>query len=153
MTSMPRQKNQLQSPRRKRMTREDRLQSATAARWVERYQGKDIIKDYSKWFAVDPLCALTELKILGVRIDDERERQIRDLIQARAGTRRRRKGSPAEDHNADCDETFAQIIGVHSGKRAVWRHVGGNRRASNCHDHRTAHRSLVAEQVLHAEGQ
>ena len=97
------------------MRREARLQSAKAARWVEQYEGKDIIKGYGKWFAVDPLCALTELRMLGVRIDEEREGQIRALIQARAEAGKHRRETAPEDCYADCDETFAQIIGYTAG--------------------------------------
>lgn len=46
-------------PRRKRMTREARLQSAKS--WLKDYEGKNVIKSYGKWFAVDQICAMKEL--------------------------------------------------------------------------------------------
>jgi len=48
------------------MTRQGRLSLARATRWVEKYEGKHIIKSYGKWFGVDPLCAIVELRMLGV---------------------------------------------------------------------------------------
>lgn len=106
-------------PRRKRMTREGRLQSAKATRWLDHYQGQNIIKSYGKWFAVDPLCALIELPMLGVRIPEEREKQIEASINARAAERKRRVKSAAEtafkELYADSDDTFAYIVGYTSG--------------------------------------
>jgi len=124
---MPRQKNLPQGPRRKRMTREGRLQSATATRWLERYEGKDLIKGYGKWFAVDPLCAVTELRMLGVRIDEERENAIKTSIEGRATARKRRRESALEDRNADCNDTFAQFIGYTAGDvpyGVAWEEIG-----------------------------
>ena len=78
-------------PRRKRMKRPGRLSSARATGWVEEYKGRNIIAGYSKWFAVDLLCALVELRLLGVKIDQGREEQIKASIKARAAQRARRK--------------------------------------------------------------
>jgi hypothetical protein len=58
---------------------------------VEEYKGRNIIAGYSKWFAVDLLCALVELRLLGVKIDQGREEQIKATIKARAAQRARRK--------------------------------------------------------------
>jgi hypothetical protein len=73
------------------MKRGGRLSSARATGWVEEYKGKNIIAGYSKWFAVDLLCALIELRLLGVKIDQGREEQIKASIKARAAQRARRK--------------------------------------------------------------
>jgi hypothetical protein len=78
-------------PRRKRMNRRSRLNSARATGWVEEYKGRNIIAGYSKWFAVDLLCALVELRLLGVKIDRGREEQIKAVLKARAVQRARRK--------------------------------------------------------------
>jgi hypothetical protein len=78
-------------PRRKRMKRQGRLSSVRATGWVQKYKGKNIIAGYSKWFAVDPLCALIELRLLGVKIDEGREEQIKASTNARAAQRARRK--------------------------------------------------------------
>jgi hypothetical protein len=73
------------------MKRQGRLSSARATGWVEEYKGRNIIAGYSKWFAVDLLCALVELRLLGVKIDQGQEEQIKTSIQARTAQRVRRK--------------------------------------------------------------
>lgn len=69
------------------MTRQGRLESAKATRWVEKYEGKNLIKGCAKWFAVDLLCAVAELRMLGVEISREREMQLRGTVEARAADR------------------------------------------------------------------
>src|SRR5262249_59810123 len=88
---MERNKNCTTVPRRKRMKRRGRLSSARATGWVKEFKGKNIIAGYSKWFAVDLLCALIELRLLGVKIDQGREEQIKASIKARAAQRARRE--------------------------------------------------------------
>ena len=88
---MARKRNRHSVPRRKRMKRPGRLSSAQATGWVAEYKGRNIIAGYSKWFAVDLLCALIELRLLGVKIDQGREEQIKASIKARAAQRDRRK--------------------------------------------------------------
>ena len=88
---MARKRNCHTVPRRKRMKRQGRLSSARATGWVEEYKGKNIIAGYSKWFAVDLLCALIELRLLGVKIDQGREEQIKASIKDRTAQRARRK--------------------------------------------------------------
>src|SRR3974390_399543 len=80
---MARKRNCHTVPRRQRMKRRGRLSSARATGWVEEYKGRNIIAGYSKWFAVDLLCALVELRLLGVKIDQGREEQIKASIKAR----------------------------------------------------------------------
>jgi hypothetical protein len=88
---MARRKKRRPCPRRKRMTRQGRLSSAGATQWVENYKGKNVIVGYAKWFAVDLVCALVELRLLGVKIDQGRENQIKASIEARAAQRTRRR--------------------------------------------------------------
>jgi hypothetical protein len=115
---MVRKKKSRQAPRRKRMTRRGRLSAARATRWVEQYKGKNIVAGYANWFAVDPLCAVIELRMLGVTIDAERERQIKATIEARTAERKRRQELRAqaqlEQLPPDSDETFAFIAGYTS---------------------------------------
>ena len=93
---MARKRNCQTVPRRKRMKRPGRLSSARATGWVEEYKGRNIIAGYSKWFAVDLLCALVELRLLGVKIDQGREEQIKASIKARTAQRARRKKPPEQ---------------------------------------------------------
>jgi hypothetical protein len=101
------------------MTRQGRLSSARGTRWVEKYTGKNIIRGYSRWFVVDLLSAVTELRALGVPISQEREKQIRTTIMNRAAARkhRRKSGAKAEENalRSDSDNTFAYIAGYTPG--------------------------------------
>ena len=54
-------------PRRKRMRRPARLEAAR--RWLETFDGKNVIRGYARWFGVDLGCALKELPMLGVKLD------------------------------------------------------------------------------------
>ena len=72
---MARKKKSRQA-RRKRMTRHGRLSAARATRWVEQYKGKDIVAGYANWFAVDPRCAVIELRMLGVTPGIEHDQSL-----------------------------------------------------------------------------
>jgi len=113
------------------MTRQRRLESAKATRWVKKYEGKNIVKGYAKWFAVDLLSAVAELRMLGVEISEEREKQLRGTIEARAAERARCREAAAqaelETLYADCDDTFAYIAGYTSGGApygVTWEEIG-----------------------------
>ncbi|MBI4524445.1 MAG: hypothetical protein HY695_11625 [Deltaproteobacteria bacterium] len=113
------------------MTRQGRLSSARATRWVENYRGKSIIKSYKKWFAVDPLCAITELRMLGVKISAERENQIKTSMEARSAARTRRQklavASEFEEVFTESDGTFAYIAGYTPGGApfgVTWEELG-----------------------------
>jgi len=101
------------------MTRQGRLSSARATRWVEKYEGKNIIAGYANWFAIDPLCALMELRMLGVTIDPERENRIKAAIEARAVARKRRQELRAQAElevlPTNSDQNFAYIAGCTPG--------------------------------------
>ena len=86
MSLSKRQKRKrLRGPRRKRMKREDRLQSARS--WIAQYAGKNIVRSYSRWYGVDLLCAVRELRMLGINIDEEREKQLKATIAGRVRAR------------------------------------------------------------------
>lgn len=80
-------KNRNLGPRRKRMRRPARLEAAV--KWRSGYGGKNIVRGYARWFGVDLLCAMVELRVLGVAIDAEYEQQVRRTIAARAEGRAR----------------------------------------------------------------
>ena len=56
-------------PRHKRLKREGRLQAAK--HWLPEYDGKNIVKGYSKHFGVNKLCAALELQMLGYKISPD----------------------------------------------------------------------------------
>ncbi|NMA48886.1 MAG: hypothetical protein GX947_03845 [Tissierellia bacterium] len=62
-------KNRSNTPRHKRLNRVSRLQAAK--HWIPKYEGKNIVKGYSKHFGVDKLCAARELELIGYKIDTE----------------------------------------------------------------------------------
>ena len=53
--------------------REKRLSSAK--NWIKTYSGQNIVKGYSKKYSVYKLCAIKELRMIGVEISEEYERQ------------------------------------------------------------------------------
>lgn len=67
------------------MTRSARL--IAGAKWRSTCGGNHIVKGYARWFGVDPICAITELRILGVDVATKYEAQIRLTITARANAR------------------------------------------------------------------
>jgi hypothetical protein len=87
------------------MTRETRIQSAK--HWLQTYTGKNIIRGYSKWFGVDSLAAVIELRQLGVPIASTKEAELRRqaVRKATAPKVRKIKETP------DSDGTFAFIAG------------------------------------------
>lgn len=87
-------KNRNLGPRRKRMRRPARLQAAV--KWRARYEGKNIVRSYARWFGVDLVCAIVELRMLGVAVDAEYEQQVRRTIAARAEARAAARTTPTE---------------------------------------------------------
>lgn len=57
------------------MKREARFQ--TAKHWIRKYEGKHIIKGYSKHFGVNKLCAIKELEMLRYNFKPEYIKQIK----------------------------------------------------------------------------
>lgn len=75
-------------PKRRRTNREGRL--ARAPHWLATFSGTNVVRGYAKWFAVDRLCALKELQLLGLEFSaaeiemvHAQERQRRESIQQR----------------------------------------------------------------------
>ena len=101
------------APRRKRMNQKSRLQSAK--RWIPTYQGSNIIKGYKNWFGVDWPCAIQELQILGIKVDDRYVSQVLQSNEQRIASKRKtieeKKKSALEDILVDSDETFYYIAG------------------------------------------
>lgn len=100
------------------MDRKARLQSARA--WVSGYSGRDIVRGYRKWFGVSTVCAIIELRQLGVSVPAERLEQAKltekEAALANARKRARRKQlSDAADKFVDSDETFSFIAGYTEG--------------------------------------
>ncbi len=98
------------------MNREQRLSFARNTDWVRNYAGNSIIKAYRKKHGVDILCAITELRSLGVAIDQEYEEQVRHSIEGAARAKSRKKAQrEGADLWSDSDDTFAYIAGYTPG--------------------------------------
>jgi len=97
--------------------REKRLRSATT--WIKTYSGSEIVKGYSKKYSVDKLCAVKELRMLGVEISEEYEKQLINSMEALRKQRLSFKKKREDELNASCgfdsDENFAMIMGYTSG--------------------------------------
>jgi len=84
-----RKKKKSLPPRLKRMKRTDRLQSAKY--WLQEFHGENVIRAYRKRYGVDWLCAVKELRILGVELDPVYVRKLEQTIEGQIKTNRRRK--------------------------------------------------------------
>jgi hypothetical protein len=73
------------------MNKQARLLAAVP--WLKSYNGKSVIKGYAKWFGVDKLCAIRELKILGVSISETLEKQVTESVKQLIAQRWKRKSS------------------------------------------------------------
>jgi hypothetical protein len=97
--------------------RERRLSSAK--NWIKTYSGLNIVKGYSKKYSVDKLCAIKELRMIGVEISEEYERQLINSMEALRQQRLSFKKKQEDELNSLCefesDENFAMIIGYTSG--------------------------------------
>ena len=76
-------------PRRKRMTREQRLQSAKSTDFLSKHMAKDMVRHYARWYGVDLLCAIAELRQLGLEISPEREDAAKISLQNRLEQKRK----------------------------------------------------------------
>lgn len=86
------------TPRRKRLNREKRL--VQSKDWVSYYKGKNIVKKYRKYYGVDVICAMTELRLLGVEISKEYELSVLKSAEARLLDRKRREAKRIEKLNS-----------------------------------------------------
>ncbi|MCF8302354.1 MAG: hypothetical protein K9I94_03685 [Bacteroidales bacterium] len=104
------------TPKRKRLSRKNRLNSGK--KWLETYNGKHIVKGYSKWFGVDKICAIKELRMLGIEITEGYEEQIKRSIEDLTKERKWRKEQKEKENKIESepwsDEMFAFIAGYTS---------------------------------------
>ena len=118
-------KSKNNGPRRKNMTRPQRLHSAKSTSWLKKYTGKNPIAGCRNWFGVDILCTLAELKMLGFKVAEDREEQIKKSVVQEALGRQRRKAKKAEElakkdaedlcFLSDWESEFEYIAGYTSG--------------------------------------
>ncbi|MEI6094492.1 MAG: hypothetical protein WCR08_03355 [Gammaproteobacteria bacterium] len=97
---------------RKQMKRERRLQAAK--QWITTYSGKNLIKGYKNWFGVDLVCAINELKILGVKLDEEHVLELYKSHEQSIIDRRKKKDENNPESEVlpfDSDERYYYIAG------------------------------------------
>ncbi len=97
--------------------KERRLNSAK--NWIKTYTGNNLVKGYSKKYSVDKLCAVKELRMIGVDISEEYEKQLINSMEAlrqqRLSLKKKREDKLNDLCGFDSDENFAMIIGYTSG--------------------------------------
>jgi hypothetical protein len=119
MSKKKKKKKHPHGPRRKRMKRTSRLQSARG--WMQTYDGRDLVRGYSRWYGVDRLTAVLELRQLGVPDLEEREAKERRTVELKTLQNARRKESRRQQEAreeclfSDSDDTFAYIAGYTPG--------------------------------------
>ena len=84
--------------------------------WLKTYQGEGLIEDYIQRFGVDLLCAVVELRMLGVAISEDYEHQLRQNEEYQRRSKKK-GGKQIEEDFLDgfSDENFAYIAGYTSG--------------------------------------
>ena len=107
-------KKKKNSPKRKRLSRNQRIPKAKE--WLSSYNGKNIVKGYSKWFGVDLLCAITELRLIGVTISQEYENEVRKSLNANKKKQKKNKTFANFDDEVytDLENEFEFIAGYTS---------------------------------------
>lgn len=110
-------KNKNNTPKRKRLKRTSRL--ALSKKWILSYTGKNIVKGYAKWYGVDLLCAIKELRINGVNVDEEYEKEVRQSMEAKKLARQTKEEKRINEREDEFTDTkFAFIAGYTSGGAA-----------------------------------
>lgn len=99
-------KKKQQQPKRMKFKRKVRLQSASI--WLKTYQGKHLVRSYRKRYGVDILCAITELQMLGVKM----EASYIEAVKSTIAGQQQRKAKKGESCTSEySDERFAYIAG------------------------------------------
>jgi len=101
----------------KTLKRERRLSSAKD--WIKTYSGNNLVKGYSKKYSVDKMCAVKELRMIGVDISEEYEKQLINSMEAlrqqKLSFKKKREDKLNDLCGYDSDENFAMILGYTSG--------------------------------------
>jgi len=102
-------------PKRWSFNRKKRL--AVGISWIQNYDGQHIVRGYTKRYKVDVLCAITELKMLGVEISKEYENAVKQTVEGELKAKRLKKQQKAEEtYLAEfMDDGFAFVAGYTSG--------------------------------------
>ena len=106
-------------PHTMKMTPNRNRRLKSAEKWVKTHSGKRIVQGYAKRYGVDKLCAVKELRLIGIEISEEYENQLRQSIEVLKRQRQLRKDKEGQELNStsefDSDENFAFIAGYTNG--------------------------------------
>jgi hypothetical protein len=98
------------------LPRQQRLQSAK--QWLVSYKGRHIVKAYARRNHVDLVCAIKELRMLGVTVTEEYEAAVMRSAADRIAQKKKKQEALLVEMNAgrgiEQDENFAFIIGYTS---------------------------------------
>jgi hypothetical protein len=105
------------TPRRKKMSRPARLQSAV--HWLQQYDGDSVVKAYAQWYGQGEVGSMIELRMLGLNIGDELIQAAKDKVERKIEANKKAKKKKAEINDfekyPDSDDTFYFIAGYTSG--------------------------------------
>ncbi len=109
--------------------KEVRLQSAIS--WISNYNGKNLVRGYSKRYGVTLLCAAEDLKILGIEISDQYISQLKiaegNVRKQNMIKKRLKEEKRVQDLYPDSDGTYYYIAGYTSGGApygVTWEEMG-----------------------------
>lgn len=98
-----------------KITVKKEIRIRSAREWIKTYSGKNLVKGYSKKYCVDKLCAVKELRLIGVDISENYEEQLRQSMylarQRKLSLKLQREAQLNSVGAFDSDEYFAMIIG------------------------------------------
>ncbi|MFT9495623.1 hypothetical protein [Anaerosolibacter sp.] len=103
-------KNKSNTPRHKRLSRDGRLNAAR--HWIPKYEGKNLVRGYSKHFAVDLLGAVKELQMLGIHVDESYIFKLKQSYEAQRKYKEKLKRKKAENEWIESfeDEEFCFYV-------------------------------------------
>ena len=105
---MKKRKNSSSIPRHKRLKRLSRLQAARC--WIPKYDGQNLVEGYSKHFAVDKICAVKELNLLGYKINDEYVEQLKRSLENQTRSNQRKKELREENEKINTYEDYEDMF-------------------------------------------
>lgn len=102
------------TPKRKRLNKDQRISMAN--NWLQSYKGRNIVQGYSKWFGVDLLSAITELRLAGASVSVDYEREIIKAKEAKINQRKLKNENSEfqQDQINEWDKEFDFIAGYTS---------------------------------------
>ena len=99
------------------MSQQARLQSGKL--WLAKYSGTNTVRGYRNWYGVSEVCAILELRIIGLKIDDKRLELAKKTevtkSKHRATVKQKKKEKEEQNLYADSDDNFSFIAGYTSG--------------------------------------